>query len=180
MELKGYNPLPPPSESKNIKGWLLFFLFQLACGGAISFITIISGLNLEDYVVYSEPYAYLGVSVDAFSALGLLGMAAYTIFAFKKRKPNAVYLGRIAVVVVMLMNITILLLGDLEADGMGSARQIIQTLVWNVVWLIYLSKSEQVERLFPRAERIFYKRDLWLFLIVLLPLAWLAGIFLLY
>ena len=180
MELKGYNPLPPPSESKEIKGWLLFFLFQLACGGVISFITIISGLNLDDYIAYSEPYAYLGMTVDTFSALGLLGMSAYTIYAFKKRKSNAVYLGRIAVVIVMSMNITILLLGDLEANGMGSARQIVQTLVWNVVWLIYLSRSEQVARLFPHAERTFYKRDLWLFLIVLLPLTWLAGIFLLF
>lgn len=177
MELGKTGMYVPPSESKEIRGWLTFFLFQIACGGIISFIAIFFNLDMESYAGFPEPYAYIGMTCDMLSALGLLGAAAYTVYAFKKRKPNAVYLGMIVVIVVMLSNITILLIGETDESGLGSVQRICQTLVWNVIWLIYLSKSEQVERLFPREERKVYKRDFLLFFIFLLPIAALGMFF---
>lgn len=178
MNLRENGLYVPPSESKNIRGWLAFFLFQIACGGIISFIFIFLNLDIDNYNGVSELYTYMGMACDMLSALGLLGAVAYTIYAFKKRKPNAVCLGKIVVTVVMLTNIVILLIGDLDESGLGSAQRICQTLIWNVIWLIYLSKSEQVERLFPREERKVYKRDFLLFFIFLLPIILLGVAFL--
>lgn len=177
MNLRENGRYIPPSESKNISGWLAFFLFQLACGGIISFISVFFSLNLESYEGFPEMYAYIGMACDMLSVLGLLGGAAYTIYAFIKRKPNAVSLGKIMVTVIMLTNIAILCIGDLDDSGLNSAQRICQTLIWNAVWLIYLSKSEQVERLFPREERKVYKRDFFLLFIFLLPMVFLGIIF---
>lgn len=177
MNLRESGAYIHPSESKNIRGWLAFFLFQLACGGVISFISVFFSLSFESYQGFPDAYAYMGMACDMLSVLGLLGGAGYTIYAFVKRKPNAVSLGRIMVVVIMLTNIVILLIGELDDSGLNSAQRICQTLVWNLVWLIYLSRSEQVNRLFPREERKVYKRDFLLLFIFLLPMAFLGFLF---
>lgn len=174
MNLRENGTYVPSSESKDIKGWLAFFLFQIACGGIISFVSIFFNISLESYEGFPELYAYIGMACDMLCALGLLGAAAYTLYAFIKRKPNAVSLGKIVVTVIMLTNIAILLMGELDDSGLGSAQRIVQTLVWNVIWLIYLSKSEQVERLFPREQRKVYKRDFLLLFIFVLPMIFLG------
>lgn len=121
MNLRENGMYVPSSESKDIKGWLAFFLFQIGCGGIISFVSIFFNISLESYEGFPELYAYIGMTCDMLCALGLLGAAAYTLYAFIKRKPNAVSLGKIVVTVIMLTNIAILLMGELDDNGLGSA-----------------------------------------------------------
>jgi len=76
-------------ETTRIHGWLSFFLFSIIVGGLVSAIYPIITFNIEDY---SGSYV-LGMT-DIASGVILFALAIYTLVAFCKRKPNAVFFGK--------------------------------------------------------------------------------------
>lgn len=140
-------------ENTNIHGWLSFFFFAIAIGGVISAIYPIATFNAADYA----GNMWLG-AIDILLGIGMLAIALYTIYAFIHRKPNAVFYGRLYVVLVFVTNI-ILLIANPDA-GLGGVKQTFRGIIWGIIWFLYLFYSEQVQEVIPKSFRRVSKFDL--------------------
>lgn len=148
-----------------VHGWLSFFFFAIIVGGIFSAIYPIATFNAEDYA----GNFCLG-AVDIITGLILLGVSIYTVYAFTTRKANAVFWGKFYVILVFLTNIFSLIGGETEGTGMQSTTQVIRSVVWGIIWFLYLTFSEQVQEIIPKSYRKNSPLD-WGFLIgiILLP-----------
>ena len=142
-----YEDYEQPSQ-ESIHGWLAFFLVVVGIGGTITMISDFIGIDWG--VSLAEHIMALG---DPVMGVLFFALAVYTIYAFLKRQPNAVFLGKSYVVVVFLSNLLLLLNGEFTSSGIGSVTQIVRSLVWAVIWYLFLSQSAQVERIFPYSYR---------------------------
>ncbi|MCD8235208.1 MAG: DUF2569 family protein [Prevotellaceae bacterium] len=138
----------------SVSGWLSFFLFAITAGGLISAVYPIATFNAADYA----NNLCLG-AVDIITGIFMLAVAVYTVFAFTKRKPNAVFWGRIYVILVFLTNIFVLISGSVEDTGLQSASRSFKSVIWGVVWFLYLANSKQVQRVIPKTFRKTSKKD---------------------
>lgn len=139
-------------ENTNIHGWLSFFFFAIAVGGIISAVYPIATFNAADYA----GNMWLG-AIDILLGIGMLAIAIYTIYAFTQRKPNAVFYGRLYVVLVFVTNI-ISLIGNPDA-GLGGVKQTFKGIIWGIIWFLYLLYSEQVQEVIPKSFRKVSKFD---------------------
>lgn len=139
-------------ENTNIHGWLSFFFFAIAIGGLISAISPIATFNAADYA----GNMWLG-AIDILLGIGMLAIAIYTIYAFSQRKANAVFYGRLYVVLVFVTNI-ILLIANPDA-GLGGVKQTFRGIIWGIIWFLYLLYSEQVQEVIPKSFRKVSKFD---------------------
>lgn len=150
------NLTPSSPEKGQVRGWLSFFLFVVGFGSISTLVMTIANSfpgSGEDFA------AYLAFGVDLLFSLALVGLACYTIHAFIYIRPNAVFLGRLYIIIIFISNLLTLLSGDMEDVGWGSLPQVVKGLVWSLIWFIYLSVSNQVAELFPKENRIVFKRD---------------------
>lgn len=129
-------------KNTNIHGWLAFFLFVIALGGIVNAIYPIVTFNIEDYA----GDMWLG-AVDIIIGIELFFISLYTIYAFYKRKPNAVLYARLYIVIVFLINI-ISLIADFKNGISG-----ISGIFWGIIWFLYLLFSEQVKQVIPKSFR---------------------------
>lgn len=149
--------LTPSSPGKGqVRGWLSFFLFVVGFGSIFTLVmTIADSYPGSDGDIIS----YLAFGVDLLFSLALVGLACYTIHAFIYIRPNAVFLGRLYIVIIFISNLLTLLSDDMEDVGWGSLPQVVKGLVWSLIWFVYLSVSNQVAELFPKENRRVFKRD---------------------
>ena len=149
-------------KEEKIHGWLSFFMFAIGLGSVIAICYNLSSLSLSDYDT-EQGYAMqlFGFISEIILQVGIFSIAIYTIFSFCRYKPNAVALAKIYVISVFITNLIGLLGGDLESNGIniGSAGSAGRSLIWGIIWFIYLIQSKQVKRLFPKKNRKIYKRD---------------------
>lgn len=157
-------------QNTEIHGWLSFFCFTIALGGLISAFYPIVTFNLSDY---SGSYV-LGM-VDVIPGILLFVLAIMTIVALSRRDTDAIFLAKTYVIACFANNFLVFLAGDYEAKGMGSLPQIVRSLIWGVIWFLYLLYSTQVEEVIPTEYRKTKKRD-WYLLgsFIILPLLFLA------
>ena len=139
-------------DNTNIHGWLSFFFFAIAVGGLISAVYPIATFNAANYA----GNMWLG-AIDILLGVGMLAIAIYTIYAFTQRKPNAVFYGRLYVVLVFVTNI-ISLIGNPDA-GLGGVKQTFRGIIWGIIWFLYLLYSEQVQEVIPKSFRKVSKFD---------------------
>ena len=139
-------------ENTNIHGWLSFFFFAIAIGGLISAGYPIVTFNATDYA----GNMWFG-AIDVLLGIGMLAIAIYTIYAFTQRKPNAVFYGRLYVVLVFVTNI-ITLIANPDA-GLGGVKQTFKGIIWGIIWFLYLLYSEQVQEVIPKSFRKVCKLD---------------------
>lgn len=149
-----------------IHGWLSFFFFAIIVGGLISAIYPIATFNASDYA----GNFCLG-AVDIVTGLLLLVVAGFTVYSFVNRKPNAVFWGKVYVVLVFLTNIFMLISGATEDTGLQSTTHVVRSVVWGGIWFLYLSFSEQVQEIIPKSFRKISSSD-WAMLAasILLPI----------
>ena len=146
-------------SNTQIKGWLIFFLSVISIGGVGSAINAFTNYDAADYG------GNIWISaVDVFIGVSLLAVAIYTVYAFVKRKPNALFYGRLYVFLVFTTNIISAIGGDLEFATLKTA---IRGVVWSIIWLFYLLLSNQVQRIIPKSFRKVKTSD-WGFLTVLI------------
>lgn len=134
-----------------IHGWLTFFLFAVSFGGLISAIIPIATFDLSEYSG-SVPLAMSDVVVG----IMLLCLAVYTLITFVKRKPNAVFTAKTYVVVVFITNLISLISGIVGGADVADARmmsRIVRSLIWAVIWFLYLTYSQQVQEVIPKSFR---------------------------
>lgn len=144
-------------ENSEIRGWLSFFLFTVFLGGLFSAL----------YPIFTfDPSEYDGSSFLALADVGLgvmmLGLACYTIYSFIKRQPNAVFLAKMYVVVVFVSNLLLLIEGDFSDYGLGSLPKILRSLLWSIIWFVYLLYSKVVEEVVPKEYRKLKNTDLYI------------------
>lgn len=178
-EEKAYNNEPNQPESQTVEitsdwlkanteihGWLSFFFFAIILGGLFSAIYPIATFNASDYA----GNFCLG-AVDIVTGLLLLAVAGFTVYSFVKRKPNAVFWGKVYVALVFLTNVFVLVSGATEEKGFQSATQVGRSVVWGIIWFLYLSFSDQVQEIIPKSYRKISSSD-WAMLAasILLPI----------
>ena len=142
-----------PDPNEHIHGWLGFLLFSMGLGGLFSAIYPIFTYNVEEYGSH-----FLALT-DVFFGVMLLALAIYSIYAFLKKKPNAVYLTKVYIIAVFVSNIIVLLSGEFEETGIGSMPRLIRSLIWSIIWFLYLNFSEQVKNIIPKSYRKLFSRD---------------------
>ncbi len=143
-----------PDTNQSIKGWLTFFLFSIGLGGIINAIFPIATYNVAEY----SGSHFLALT-DVVLGIMMLLLASYAIYSFVKRKPNAVFLGKMYVIIVFATNFLSLLGGEFEETGFGSITQVIRGLIWGVIWFLYLTFSKQVKEIIPKFYRKILNRD---------------------
>ncbi|MDR2916905.1 MAG: hypothetical protein LBV74_19090 [Tannerella sp.] len=156
---------PLYEEHIKIKGWLSFFLiFGIGAGAIITLVFSIIRFSIEDYITntFGLITNILGLLSAGVDVLLIPILAGYTIYSFYNFKPNAVFLGKVYLVLIFVSNIILLLAGEFEHQGIGSLQQVAKSLIWGIVWFIYLCVSTQVNRLYPKQNRKIFNRDLFL------------------
>lgn len=165
-------PVKPPVVKK-VDGWLAFLLLMTGIGAALAVVRLFIGLDMNSYDIGIGRWGiFLGICADVISIVGLLILAIYTIASSLKFKPNAIPLAKSYLIIVFIINLTILLNGIYAAqeNGIGNLVQLIRSLIWGVVWFIYLCCSKRVNELFPKPERKMFVRDKVLLIIIVLPI----------
>jgi len=151
-------------KRKKIRGWLTFFLVVgVGLGALVSTFFIITDFSFDDYLI---PYGLVGSIISFFLAMFdiflIPVLAAYLIYSFYSFKPNAVFLGKFYLVMVVFLNSFSLITGQYDTIGFGGLSSIAKGLIWSVIWLSYLFVSDQVKELFPPESRRIFKRDKYL------------------
>lgn len=157
--------LEPKPGDEDIHGWLVFFLFTVGLGGLLTLVQNIVDIKMENYA------NYLLVASDVLTCVGVFFLACYTVYSFLMKKPNAVFLGKSYLILIFLGNALSLLTGiGEEGRELGSTYQMAKSLIWGIVWFIYLMESKQVEEIFPCDYRKVAAKD-WVVVIsvILIP-----------
>ncbi len=153
-------------QTTSISGWLSFFLFAVGLGGLVSAVYPIATFDVAEY-----DGSYLLASCDVFLGFMCLFIGIYTIYSFVQRKPNAVFVAKIYVVLIFVMNLVNLVMGGLESgNGIGSANQVVKGVIWGVIWYLYLIKSKKVAEVIPHDFRCRQSLDYYIIgALVILP-----------
>lgn len=155
--------VPPQAGDEEIHGWLKFFLIVFVGIGSIATLVLsFVQFNGGDDVWYSIADVAFGV---IYLATGI-----FTLVAFYKRDTDAVFLAKTFVVLCFASNLLVLWASDDGALNSKEIAQMIRSLIWCVIWFVFLCKSKQVNRLFPTNYRATKTRD-WVIvaIIVLFP-----------
>ena len=128
-------------ENTKIGGWLSFFLFCVVAGGLVS--VIFAYINFSSRTNNSNMFFDLG---DLLFAIMIFALACYTVYAFIERKPNAVFLARLYLIVIFASNLLIALVGEYEESGIGSSYQVLRSLIWSGVWFAFILLSNNVKQ----------------------------------
>lgn len=145
---------PDGTTPPSIRGWLFFFLLIVVVGALFSLVYTVATFEADDYAGIHALAIF-----DIVWVVMLFSLALYILYAFVRRKPNAVYLGKMYVVASFLSNLLVLVMGGLPETGFESAQRTVGALVWAVIWFLYLSFSEQVKELIPLESREKSKSD---------------------
>lgn len=91
----------------------------------------------------------------------LLIVAGYTVYLFRKRRPNAVFWGIVYLVIALLTNVFGLI------SGVSGSMLSVSAIIWEILWLSYMIFSDQVQRIIPKSFRKVTSVD-WAVLVALL------------
>ena len=148
------------NKEEKIHGWLVVFLIAIGIGGLLSPFMGFSRMDIADYDIgLGLFWANIGMVCDGILLLGYTALAVYIIISFLTYKPNAVLLGKAYLIIVFIINVIFLIGGEYESKGVFSLSETIRSLIWGVIWFLYLTHSEQVKRLFPKKQRTIFTRD---------------------
>jgi hypothetical protein len=172
------------NRNTQINGWLSFFLFSISLGGILTLIQAFTTFNISNYEIGGGVLVtYIGVVTDVLFTSGLLIFCTYTLYSFLNYKRNSVGIGKLYLILLFFSNI-LALYGGMESgfeenSFFGSSTQIARSLIFSVIWFLYLMLSKQVNEVFPKQNRVVYKRDKILFgLIILIPILYLSFVLL--
>ena len=92
-------------------------------------------------------YLFQGLITVPYTMVGI-----YTVYAFIRRKTNAVFWGYVYLLLCLITSLLPILL------GYGSTNAI-TSLVWNIIWGIYFILSDNVKTLIPKETRTVGRID---------------------
>lgn len=86
-------------------------------------------------------------------------LAFYTLQAFRSRKPDAVFLAKLCLIIPCLFDIILWVTGESGAAGMEGLQEVVKGTVVYIIWFVYLCVSKRVEAVIPSNYRKMLKRD---------------------
>ena len=125
-------------KSEKIGVGLGFFLFQICAGLLVNLILVFTSQWSENVGIY---YLFQGLITAPYSMVGI-----YTVYAFIRRKTNAVFWGYTYILLCLIINLLSILFGYGNTNAITS-------LIWNVIWGIYFILSDNVKTLIPKETR---------------------------
>lgn len=133
--------------------WLKFFLFVICYCGLGS---ILAPIFHWDY--FDQSREVTGYGLVVFGVLQTI-LALLTIKAFRKRKPDAVFLGKLSTIVICIADLLYVLTNCDGSVGIQQYAPFVRGLVTAIVWFIYLCVSKRVDAVIPSYCRKTQKRD---------------------
>lgn len=158
-----------PSE---IKGLFAFFLyFSIPVGIIITLISFFLNYGSADY-----QGSFCLKALDIVYLLFYLYFSIYTIYAFLKRKPDAVFIAKYLLIALFLSNLFVVISGATDSSYLNSTSRIIGSLVWSVIFFVFLCISPDVEDRIPKKIRKIQGFNKHLFILsIVLPLLLIFG-----
>jgi len=155
-------------EIKGIGGWLSFFLFGLFVSIIASIIVGISDISgILETAGLAKAWVYGFTLLDALYFGGLSAFAIYTFKAFLKLKENAVSLGKMYLILIFSTNLVSVIFSAFtgepivaETSYLDSSQMVVRSLVFGVIWFLYLTFSKRVNNTFPKEnkDRVLHSR----------------------
>lgn len=155
-------------KSKSITGRLSFFIFNLFLWAIYFFILWINGIT----EIFNNPEIWINFKyISSFLVFIYFGwltfFSIYTVISFSKLRNNAIWLGKMILILWFFMDLISYIFFKLVWIWISAISLIFS---WSIVfaWFSYLTKSKQVNFLFPENDRKLKKFDYILFFILIL------------
>ncbi len=135
-------------KSTKIKDWLLVFIVLISVG---LFFNII---NLMDLATWASKHLVPWMSAIYIAIVVFVN--GYSIYAFRERKPDAVFMSKTYVVSVFVSNLLFYLMecsDKLGVVGHNAGGIVIASLVYNAGLFLLLCLSDQVSLVIPESYR---------------------------
>ena len=129
--------------------WLKLFLFGICAGGIVYMLVPLVVPSNSEVVTVGR------------IVLGIMRciLAFYTLQAFRKRKPDAVFLAKMCLIIPCLFDIILWVTGESGTAGMEGLQEVVKGTVVYIIWFVYLCVSKRVEAVIPSNYRKMLKRD---------------------
>lgn len=162
-------------EVKGIGGWLSLFVFMLFASIFLHLVLAIIDIGaIIEETTLTGPYLYGFLFFNILFYLFIIIFAIITIYAFLKLKANAVSLGKMYLILIFLTNLIVvafsILIGepiDAQASYFDNSITIFRSMLFSVIWFLYLTYSKRVKNTYPIDERKTYTKDKILFAVIL-------------
>lgn len=158
-----------------IGGWLALFILVLTFSIIVNLIFAIQ--DFQYVVKMSEELGssfYWFLPLDIVFWMGVIGFTGYSAWSLTKLKPNAVYVSKITIILILasnflgyIMSLIFSQSNEVYIDVSGAERMFISSVIFAVIWLSYLSVSKRVKKTWPLKKRKFYQIDRTLFFVML-------------
>lgn len=136
-------------KSVDISGFLAFFVYWS--------IPISIAATLISHLVNWRETAALGTFGVLFEIAFLAFYCyfeIYTIYGFVKRKPDAVFIAKYQLIILVVVNLFTVLIGAAdEGSFLSNTPRLIMSVAWCAIFFVYLCMSEDVEALIPKKTR---------------------------
>ena len=129
--------------------WLKLFLFGICAGGIVYMLVPLVVPSNSEVVTVGR------------IVLGIMRciLAFYTLQAFRSRKPDAVFLAKMCLIIPCLFDIILWVTGESGTAGMEGLQEVVKGTVVYIIWFVYLCVSKRVEAVIPSNYRKMLKRD---------------------
>ncbi len=167
-------------EIRGVGGWLSFFIFGLIVSCVITLIAGISYIPaIFENKVLSLAYLYGLTFLEILYYGGMIGFAIYLIYSLVKLKPNAVSLGKMYLILIFLTNLIGVIFSGTTGEPLASenpfldsSSMVFRSLVFSLIWFLYLTNSKRVNNTYPQEKRKTYAIDkVFFFSILAIPFA---------
>ena len=136
-------------KAPEIKGFFAFFVYwAIPISLILTLISFISNFNSADYAG-----SFFLKAFDVVFILFYVYFCVYTIYAFAKRKPDAVFFAKYLLIILFLSNL-LSLLGGTTGDGyFDSVPRMFTSMLWSIIFFVFLCCSEDVRDRIPKETR---------------------------
>lgn len=138
-------------ESAELSGFPAFYLhYAIPAGIIFSIVSFLISFKTSEY-----GGNYLLIASDIIYLLFYTYFGIYTLYAFARRLPDAVYCAKYQLIYVSVINLLVLIVTNGVVDsplGNGTFRTI-ASIIWSVVFFISLTVSDDVKYLIPKEKR---------------------------
>ncbi len=142
-------------ENISMGGWLSFLLFSLFAGAIVSLILAITRFDVNHFSTAGYILAFFDIVTFGY----YLVVSSYAVYCMIQRKGNAIFLVMSCLIFLVIINVLILLIGEVSDEGVNSTARLVRSTIWCVIWIVYLSVSNHVQEWLPTKIRQRNKVD---------------------
>jgi len=156
-----------------VAGWLGFFVFTLAMAIPLNLMIGVSDVfSIIDNPENTTSVVWALVPIDILLFAGIIFFAIYSIILLVKRKPNAIVVAKMYLIILFVNNAFYVLFSTVSGDTTDSSSilsdsMIIRSLFYTLIWFLYLSFSKRVKNTYPKDQRKTFPFDIIAFVIIL-------------